>query len=92
MFMKLLPVIHWLYGLQIIQDDLTEIHKNRFRPRQNGRHFPDDIFKCIFLNEYVCISITISPKFVPKGPIEYIPSFVQIMIWHRPVAPFTNMV
>ena len=20
------------------------------RPRQNGRHFPDDIFKCIFLN------------------------------------------
>ena len=21
------------------------------RPRQNGRHFPDDIFKCIFLNE-----------------------------------------
>ena len=24
---------------------------NTLRPRQDGRHFPDDIFKCIFLNE-----------------------------------------
>ena len=24
---------------------------NTLRPRQNGRHFPDDIFKCISLNE-----------------------------------------
>ena len=23
---------------------------NTLRPRQDGRHFPDDIFKCIFLN------------------------------------------
>ena len=26
---------------------------NTLRPRQNGHHFPDDIFKCIFLNENV---------------------------------------
>ena len=26
---------------------------NTLTPRQNGRHFPDDIFKCIFLNENV---------------------------------------
>ena len=26
---------------------------NTVRPTQNGRHFPDDIFKCIFLNENV---------------------------------------
>ena len=26
---------------------------NPLRPRQNGRHFPDDIFKCIFVNENV---------------------------------------
>ena len=26
---------------------------NTLRPRQNGRHFPDDIFTCIFLNENV---------------------------------------
>ena len=26
---------------------------NTLRPRQNGRHFADDILKCIFLNENV---------------------------------------
>ena len=30
---------------------------NTLRPRQNGRHFPDDIFKWILLNENVWISI-----------------------------------
>ena len=38
---------------------------NTLRPRQNGRHFADDIFECIFLNENVCIPIKISLKFVP---------------------------
>ena len=57
---------------------------NTLRPRQNGRHFPDDIFKCIFLNETVWISITISLKFVPTGPIKNIPALVQIMAWRRP--------
>ena len=46
------------------------------RPRQNGRHFADDILKCIFLNENVWIPIEISLKFVPKGPIDNIPSLV----------------
>ena len=31
---------------------------------ENGRHFPDDTSKRIFLNENVWISIKISPKFV----------------------------
>ena len=57
---------------------------NTLRPRQNDRHFPDDIFKRIFLNENVWISIKISPKFVPKGPINNIPALVQIMAWRRP--------
>ena len=57
---------------------------NTLRPRQNGRHFADDIFKCIFLNENVSIAIKISLKFVPKGPISNIPSLVQIMAWRRP--------
>ena len=46
---------------------------NTLRPRQNGRHFPHDIFKWIFLNENVWILINISLKFVPKGPINNIP-------------------
>ena len=57
---------------------------NTLRPRQNGRHFPDDIFKCIFLNENVWISIKISLKVAPKGPIEIIPALVQIMAWRLP--------
>ena len=52
---------------------------NTLRPRQNGRHFPVDIFKCIFLFENVSIAIEISLKFVPKGPINNIPALVQIM-------------
>ena len=57
---------------------------NTLRPRQDGRHFADDIFKCIFLNENVWIPIKISLKFVPKGPINNIPAMVQIMAWRRP--------
>ena len=52
-------------------------------PRQDGRHFTDDIFKCIFLNENVWIPIKISLKFVPKGLINNIPALVQIMAWRR---------
>ena len=43
---------------------------NTLRPKQNGRHLPDYVFKWIFLNENVSISIKISLKFVPKGPID----------------------
>ena len=56
------------------------------RPRQNGRHFADNIFKCIFLNENAWISLMISLKFVPKVPINNIRSLVQIMAWRRPGA------
>ena len=57
---------------------------NTSRPRQSGRHFPDDSFKWIFLNENVWISIEVSLKFSPKGPINNIPALVQIMAWSRP--------
>ena len=53
-------------------------------PRQNGRHFPDDISKCIFLNENVWIAIKISLNCVPSGQINNIPPLVQIMAWRRP--------
>ena len=49
---------------------------NSLMPRENGRHFADDIFKWIFLNENVWIPIKISLKFVPKGPINIIPALV----------------
>ena len=57
---------------------------NKLRPRQNGHHFADDIFKWIFLNENARIPIKMSLKFVPRGPINKIPALVQIMAWRRP--------
>ena len=56
---------------------------NTLRPRRNEQHFADDIFKRIFFNKNVWISIKISLKFVPKGPINNIPALVQIMAWRR---------
>ena len=57
---------------------------NTLRPRQNGHHFPDDVFKYIFLNGNELISINISLKFVPSGLINIFPALVQIMAWRRP--------
>ena len=45
---------------------------------KNGRHFPADILKYIFLNVNVRISIKIPQKFVPECPINNIPPLVQI--------------
>ena len=49
---------------------------NTLRLRQNGCHFPDDIFKCISSNENIWILLKISLKFVPKGLINNIPALV----------------
>ena len=57
---------------------------NTLRPRRNCLHFADDIFNCIFMNEDIWISIKISLKFVPEGPINNFAALVQIMAWRRP--------
>ena len=57
---------------------------NSLRPRQNGRHFANDTFNRFIQNENVWISIKISLKFVPKAPINNIPSLDQIMAWRLP--------
>ena len=57
---------------------------NSLGPRQNRRHFPDDIFKWNFLNENAWTSIKISLKFIPRDPINRIPALAQIMAWRRP--------
>ena len=71
-------LLHWHWG------NNSPVLINTLRPRQNGCHFADDIFHCIFSNENVLILINISLKFVPKGQINNIPSLVQIMAWRRP--------
>ena len=52
-------------------------------PCPNQSYYPDDISKCIFLNEDILISITISLTFVHEGPINIIPSLAQKMAWRR---------
>ena len=67
----------WLY-VNVWQSTL-----NSLRLRRNGRYDADNIFKCIFLRENVCIPTKISLEFVPKGPINNIPALVLIMAWGR---------
>ena len=57
---------------------------NTLRPRQMVAISQKTFFKCIFLNDDVWISITISLNVVPGGPINNIPSLVQIMAWCWP--------
>ena len=59
---------------------------NTLRLRQNGRHFPGVILNCIFLNENLSIAIGMSTKFVPKTPINNIPSLVQLIACRLVVA------
>ena len=43
---------------------------------QNVRHFTDDIFRCIYMNEKFCVLIKISLKFVRKSSNENNPALV----------------
>ena len=56
---------------------------NSLRPSLSRRPFADDIFKCIFFNKNVWITINISLKCVPKGLINNIPALVHILACHR---------
>ena len=63
LFMVSHATFHFLHAL---------VYFNTLRPRQNGCHFADDIFKCIFLNENIWTLIKISLKFVPRVPLTVI--------------------
>ena len=76
------PLLVWLrsckWGLVMLPCTI-----NSSPPGQNGRHFASDIFKRIFLNEDFGISIWISLKFVPKGPIGSKSALIPVMAWRR---------
>ena len=58
---------------------------NTLRPGHICQHFGGDISKCIFSNDnfqFRWKKITLN--YVPKRPINNIPSLVQIMVCHRP--------
>ena len=72
----------WQMVLHVVFIVSPEI--NKLKRRQNGCLFTGDIFKCIFFNEKVWISISISLTFILKDPIDNIPALVQIMAWRLP--------
>ena len=76
---RFLRLSYW----QVVMSCSHNMSVNTLRPRQNGHHFADGIFKRIFMNENVRILIIISLTFVPKGPINNIQALVQIMAWRR---------
>ena len=43
----------------------------------------DDMFNCIFLNENDGIPNLVSPKYVPRSPINNKPAVVKVMAWRR---------
>ena len=61
-----------------------EILINTLRLRQNGWHVPDNIFKCIFFNKNVPVSLTILLKFYPNVQINNISALVQMIAWCQP--------
>ena len=77
-------IMVWLCSSPTCELNQCWLIVNTLRPRQNGRHFADDTFSRIFVNENVRISIEFSLKSVPKGPINNIPALVQIIAWRRP--------
>ena len=58
-------------------------HFNSSPTGQIVRHFADNIFRCIFMNEKFCILIRISLKFLPKRPIDNKSALVLVMAWRR---------
>ena len=40
-------------GYVIFLTAQAAIHLETWRPKQDGRHWTDDIFKCIFFNEFL---------------------------------------
>ena len=54
---------------------------NTLRLGQNGRHFADDIFKCILFDKTFRILNEIWLKYVPYGPIDNMAALVQLMAW-----------
>ena len=73
-----------LFWDNLVSTMIPTVLINSLRPRQNGRQFGNDTYKCIFLNGNAWIPIKISLKFVPKCRINNILALVQIMAWRRP--------
>ena len=62
----------WISQSIAEENDLTDLPLDKMTT-----NLADNVFKCIFMNEKFCISIRISLKFVPSGPIDNRPALFQ---------------
>ena len=69
---------HWpLWPFNYISiTDFGAVLINSSPTGQNDRHFTNNIFRCIFVNEMFCILIKISRKFAPKSPVGNYPALI----------------
>ena len=74
-----IPVVIYPVVFEIVKSVVYHIEAETKWTPFARRHF-----QWIFFNENVWISIKISLKFVPRGPISNIPVLVQIMAWRWP--------
>ena len=60
-----------------IQNSALRVVINWLPPGHDGRHFADDIFRCILWMKLFFLLIKILLKFVPKGPIDNNPTLEE---------------
>ena len=73
-----------LWFLCIFSTVYTSRMSKHLPPGQNGCHFADDLFKCIFVKENFLILMKLSLMLVPMGPInnnQASPNKRQATIW-----------
>ena len=61
----------------------VSIKRQYIGPRQNGRHFANDILKSIFFIENAWISNKCSLNFLHNRPIYNKSALDQVMAWHQ---------
>ena len=72
-------------AIRVVQGDCERVWPppiNTWRIGQNDYNFVDDIFRWIFLNEYLCILMEFA--MMKSVPIDNISAFVLLMAWCLP--------
>ena len=87
-FFKIRISICWTFGPVSCQI-FVDLCKTCCNLKHWGRDKMAPIFQMTFSNAFlelkcIYISIKISPKFVPNGPVNNIPVLAQIIAWHHP--------
>ena len=80
---KMYNIFIWCPTIHVSHVFIAGYHLYQFSPGPFGGKMADEICKSIFFNENIWISIKISLKFVPRGPIHNNSALIQVMVWRR---------